>query len=66
MGGDTVPGLAIQVRNRFLRGIGSKPATAPWTADNTLFGEYVASLFSGLTIDVVRGAVFWVGINDCA
>jgi len=41
MGGDTVQGLAVQVRNRFLRGLASKPTTAPWTADDTLFVFWV-------------------------
>jgi hypothetical protein len=43
MGGDTVRGVAIQVRNRFLRGLASRPTAAPWTADDTLFGAYATS-----------------------
>jgi len=41
MGGDTVRGLAIQARKRFLPGLASKPAAAPWTADDTLFVFWV-------------------------
>jgi len=64
MGGDTVRGLAIQARKRFLPGLASKPAAAPWTADDTLFGACAASLASSLL--TIRSPVFWVGINDCA
>ena len=53
MGGDTVRGLAVQVRNRFLRGLASKPTTAPWTADDTLFGACAMSLLKCFPIDKI-------------
>ena len=38
VGGDNVPGLETQVKNRFLSQAGKQPAWAPWKSDNTLFG----------------------------
>ena len=66
MGGDAVRGVSVQVKNRFLRGLASKPTTVPWTADNTLFGGHAAPFLEDFAIDNIRISVFWVGINDCA
>ena len=51
MGGDAVRGLAIQARKISLPGLASKPAAAPWTADDTLFGARAASLLGHLPLD---------------
>jgi hypothetical protein len=39
--GDTLGGVGQQIQNLFLPGLGKKPAKAPWTAEDTLFGELV-------------------------
>lgn len=39
VGGDRVPGVKSQITNHFLPHVGEKPAWAPWTSDDTLFGQ---------------------------
>jgi len=38
-GGDTVDGIRRQVEQEYLPGVGQKPEWAPWTPEETLFGE---------------------------
>lgn len=40
-GGDTVMGVARQIQSVYLPGLGTNPAEARWTANDTLFSELV-------------------------
>jgi len=40
-GGHTCNDLVRQVRGKFLPTVGKKPPTAPWTAENALFGKSI-------------------------
>jgi len=39
-GGDTVDGVKRQIEISFLPDLGKKPEWAPWTATDSLFGEF--------------------------
>ena len=39
VGGDTVAGVARQIKRQFIPYLGQKPDWAPWTSEDTLFGE---------------------------
>lgn len=39
IGGHTVDGVRQQVRMKYLRSLGGKPDSAPWTEQDSLFGE---------------------------
>jgi hypothetical protein len=40
VGGATVLDVQRQILNQFLKHVGPKPEWAPWTAEDTLFGEF--------------------------
>jgi len=41
IGGDSVAGVGIQIKRRFIPHVGQKPDWAPWTSEDTLFITWV-------------------------
>ncbi|KZT08256.1 carbohydrate esterase family 16 protein [Laetiporus sulphureus 93-53] len=56
VGGDTVSGVRIQIRNRFLPTAGRKPDWAPWSSTDTLFITWVGINDCGGSDDEIIGS----------
>ena len=69
VGGADVWGIRRQIMREFIPEVGKKPDWAPWSSDDSLFGESKTSVCPSASptfADDASTAVTWVGTNDCA